>query len=127
MNSKLLVVGGLILAFVLGTAATGITTAFNKPAEEETVVTAPARRVASAPVVRTRTVMRPAAFKDTAEPAVVETQKKRSLQKEILIVGGSAAGGAAIGAVAGGKKGAAIGAISGGIAGLVYDMATRNK
>src|SRR5687768_8988841 len=90
MNSKLLVVGGLALAFVLGTAATGITTAFNQPAEEETVVTAPARRVASAPAVRTRTVTRPAAFVDSveSEPAVVETEKKRSLKKEILIVGG---------------------------------------
>jgi hypothetical protein len=35
--------------------------------------------------------------------------------------------GAAIGAVAGGGKGAAIGGLSGGIAGLVYDLATRNK
>jgi hypothetical protein len=131
MNSKLLIVGGLVLAFVLGTAATSITTAFNKPAEtEETVIAAPAARRASAPVVRTRTVTRPAAFVDSTErePApVVETQKKRSIQKEVLIVGGSAAGGAAIGAVAGGKKGAAIGAISGGVAGLIYDMATRNK
>ena len=42
-------------------------------------------------------------------------------------MGGSAGAGAAIGAVAGGKKGAAIGALSGGVAGLVYDLATRNK
>ena len=35
--------------------------------------------------------------------------------------------GAGIGAVAGGKKGAGIGAVTGGIAGLVYDLATRNK
>ena len=55
------------------------------------------------------------------------TKKKRSLQKEILIVGGSAGAGAAIGAVAGGKKGAAVGALSGGVAGLIYDLATRNK
>ena len=62
---------------------------------------------------------------DTAR--AVTPKKKRSLEKEILIVGGSAGAGAAIGAVAGGKKGAAIGALSGGIAGLVYDLATRNK
>lgn len=54
-------------------------------------------------------------------------EEGRSWQKEALIVGGSAGAGAAIGAVAGGKKGAAIGAVSGGIAGLVYDLATRNK
>jgi hypothetical protein len=53
--------------------------------------------------------------------------KKRSLKKEVLIVGGSAGAGAAIGGVAGGGKGAGIGALSGGIAGLVYDLATRNK
>ena len=61
-------------------------------------------------------------------PATVTTpKKKRSIEKEILIVGGSAGAGAAIGAAAGGKKGAAVGALSGGIAGLVYDLATRNK
>jgi hypothetical protein len=53
--------------------------------------------------------------------------KKRSLEKEVLIVGGSAGAGAAIGAVAGGGKGAGIGALSGGVAGLVYDLATKNK
>jgi hypothetical protein len=57
----------------------------------------------------------------------VAPKKKRSLEKELLIIGGSAGGGAAIGAVAGGKKGAAIGAVTGGIAGLIYDLATRNK
>ena len=69
----------------------------------------------------------------SSQPRVVErrpvtvTHKKRSLEKEALIVGGSAGAGAAIGAVAGGGKGAGVGALSGGIAGLVYDLATRNK
>lgn len=54
-------------------------------------------------------------------------KKKRSFEKEALIVGGSAAAGAAIGGIAGGGKGAGIGALSGGIAGLVYDLATRKK
>ena len=58
---------------------------------------------------------------------VTQPKKKRSWQKEALIVGGGAAAGTAIGAVAGGGKGAGVGAISGGVAGLLYDMATRNK
>jgi hypothetical protein len=68
-----------------------------------------------------------------SQPRVVERRpvvahpKKRSWEKEVLIVGGSAGAGTAIGAIAGGKKGAGIGAISGGVAGLVYDLATRNK
>jgi hypothetical protein len=70
-----------------------------------------------------------------SQPRVVEkraatapvTKKKRSLEKEILIVGGSAGAGAAIGGLAGGGKGAGIGALSGGVAGLVYDLATKNK
>jgi len=68
-----------------------------------------------------------------SQPRVVERRvtaaptKKRSLKKEVLIVGGSAGAGAAIGGIAGGGKGAGIGALSGGIAGLVYDLATRNK
>ena len=51
----------------------------------------------------------------------------RSWEKEALIIGGSAAGGAGIGALTGGKKGAAIGAAAGGIGGLIYDLTTRNK
>ena len=62
-----------------------------------------------------------------ASAPVTSTAKKRSLEKEVLIVGGSAGAGAAIGAVAGGGKGAAVGALSGGVAGLVYDLATRRK
>ena len=50
----------------------------------------------------------------------------RSWEKEALIIGGSAGGGAAIGAMAGGKKGAAIGAAAGGVGGLIYDVLTRD-
>lgn len=66
-------------------------------------------------------------------PRVVEQRaerphpRKRSWEKEALIIGGSAGAGTAIGAVAGGKKGAAVGAAAGGIGGLIYDMATRDR
>lgn len=66
-------------------------------------------------------------------PGIVETRtvepraKKRSWEKEALIVGGSAGAGTAIGAIAGGKKGAGVGAAAGGVGGLIYDLLTRNK
>jgi|SRR5260370_42169858 len=53
--------------------------------------------------------------------------KRRSKAKSAAIVGGSAATGAAIGALAGGGKGAAIGAIAGGGAGFIYDRKTHKK
>jgi hypothetical protein len=53
-----------------------------------------------------------------------EVRQPRSTAKSVMIVGGSAAAGAGIGALTGGKKGAAIGAISGGVAGLIYDRMT---
>lgn len=52
---------------------------------------------------------------------------KRSWEREVLIIGGSAGAGTAIGALAGGKKGAAVGAAAGGVGGLIYDLMTRNK
>jgi hypothetical protein len=53
--------------------------------------------------------------------------KERSKGKSAAIIGGSAAGGAAIGALAGGGKGAAIGALVGGGGGLIYDRKTHKK
>ena len=66
-------------------------------------------------------------------PAIVERRpavqraKARSWEKEVLIIGGSAGAGTAIGALAGGKKGAGVGAAAGGVGGLIYDLATRDK
>jgi hypothetical protein len=51
---------------------------------------------------------------------------KRSKAHSVAIVAGTAAAGAAIGAIAGGGPGAAIGAISGGGAGFIYDRLTHN-
>jgi hypothetical protein len=61
------------------------------------------------------------------ESSVVERSAAAEGPKTARDIGIGAAIGAAIGAIAGGKKGAGIGAISGGVAGLIYDVATRNK
>ena len=66
-------------------------------------------------------------------PAIVQRRSapeqadRRSWEKEVLIIGGSAGAGTAIGALAGGKKGAAVGAAAGGVGGLIYDLLTRDK
>ena len=52
---------------------------------------------------------------------------QRSWEKELLIIGGSAGAGTAVGALTGGKKGAGIGAAAGGVGGLIYDLATRKN
>jgi uncharacterized protein YcfJ len=53
--------------------------------------------------------------------------RRRPFYRSAAIVGGSAAGGALIGALAGGGKGAAVGALVGGGGGLIYDRATHKK
>ena len=65
-------------------------------------------------------------------PAIVQGSARnqangRSWEKEVLIIGGSAGAGTAIGALAGGKKGAGVGAAVGGVGGLIYDLLTRDK
>ena len=53
--------------------------------------------------------------------------KHRSKKHQAEIIGGSAAGGALIGALAGGGKGALIGAGVGAAGGAIYNQATKKK
>jgi hypothetical protein len=88
-------------------------------------VASPATQFArTAPV---QTVYRPAATRTVAQrTTVVEQRPKRSWQKSALVIGGSAASGAGVGAIVGGKKGALIGTALGGGAASIYE-ATRRR
>lgn len=54
------------------------------------------------------------------------TKSTRSWQKSALLIAGSAAGGAGVGALIGGKKGAGIGALLGGGSAAIYDQVKRH-
>jgi hypothetical protein len=76
-------------------------------------------RVTPQPAVRRVSPQRTYASEQVAAP-------KRSWQKSALLIGGSAAGGAGVGALIGGKKGAGIGALLGGGTAAVYDQIKRH-
>jgi hypothetical protein len=59
--------------------------------------------------------------------AVEPAQQGRSWKKSAIIIGGSTAAGAGVGAVLDGKSGAKKGAVVGLLGGTIYDIATRNK
>ena len=92
-----------------------------QPAVQERVVYSD--RTVAQPVTRTTT----GRSVSSAPARTVEVKRGRTWQKSALIIGGSAAGGAGVGALLGGGSGARKGAVVGGLGGLVYDLATRNK
>ena len=84
---------------------------------------APAR-VVQAPTYRTA---RPVRTRQVVYDEPVRVKKNRSVKKSVAIIGGSAAAGAGIGALTGGKKGALIGAAIGGGGAAVWDQVTRRR
>jgi hypothetical protein len=84
---------------------------------------APAARTRTASAPRQQTVYR------SAEPQIVsrtvDTKPERSKTKTVLVIGGSAASGAGLGGLLGGKKGALVGAALGGGAASIYEATRR--
>ncbi len=66
-----------------------------------------------------RTVYTPAASRDD-ETVTVERSPRRDWKRTAMIIGGTSAAGAGVGAIIGGKKGALIGAAIGGGASTIY-------
>ena len=117
MKPKIILVGALIGAFLLGALFEGyvrpqLTNALTSPQNAATLSAPAASRAAHRTVV----------YRES--PTI---HRHRSWERQVLIVAGSSGAGAGIGALAGGARGAGIGALSGGVAGLVYNLATRNR
>ena len=70
------------------------------------------------PAVRTSRV----APRAPVRTAYVERRPERDWKKTAMVIGGSSAAGAGLGAIFGGKKGALIGAAIGGGAGTLYEV-----
>lgn len=82
-----------------------------------------AQVVAAEPAHGPVAAVRPAAVSESPRPRrTVAEAPKRNWKKTAMVVGGSAAGGAGVGALIGGKKGALVGAAIGGGAGTLYEV-----
>lgn len=83
--------------------------------------------LAPARVASVRTVARPVRTRQVVYDEPVRVRRNRSVKKSAVIIGSSAAIGAGVGAVTGGKKGALIGAAIGGGGAAIWDQITRRR
>lgn len=77
------------------------------------------------PVSQTVSAARPVRTRQIVYDEPVRVKSKRSVKKNAVIIGSSAAVGAGVGALAKGKKGALIGAAVGGGGAAIWDQITR--
>ena len=119
MKPRVTIFAAILAAFLLGAMFDG----YVRPALSNPLAQPPeTAHYASPSPGAQNTVQRRAAYSEA--PVVTH---HRPWERQAFIIAGSPGAGAGIGAVAAGKRGAAIGALSGGVAGLVYDLATRNR
>jgi len=92
------------------------------------VAYAPVAQAPQRAAVRTVAAPRQTVYR-SAEPRIVsqtvDTRPQRSKTKTALVIGGSAASGAGLGGLLGGKKGALVGAALGGGAASIYEATRR--
>lgn len=81
----------------------------------------------AAPAPRVVRTVAPARSSTVTQRVYTERAPVRSKTKSAVIIGTSAAAGAGVGALIGGKKGAIIGAVAGGGGAAVWDQVTRRK
>ena len=77
--------------------------------------------------VHTTQAARPVRTSQVVYQEPVRIKKNRSVKKSAVIIGSSAAVGAGVGALSGGKKGALIGAAIGGGGAAIWDQVTRRR
>jgi hypothetical protein len=86
----------------------------------------PVQQAAAPQVVTEARPVRTVATQPARTPTrVVERERGRDWKKTAMIIGGSSAAGAGVGAIFGGKKGALIGAAIGGGASTIYETTKR--
>ena len=103
---------------------------FNAAAPQPLAQPVTSYTTAPQPVVRTVAAPRQTVYRavEPAAPVVyrdAEVKPHRSMKKTALIIGGSAASGAGVGGLIGGKKGALLGAAIGGGAASIYEATRR--
>lgn len=98
----------------------------------QTAPAAPVAFVQPAPAAPVARPVQTVAYEPEPAPRAVKTgyverASKRDWKRTALIIGGSSAAGAGVGAIAGGKKGALIGAAIGGGASTIYQTMKRGQ
>ncbi len=134
MSEQAKVVSGFVVGIVLACAGvvalSALRTSFVDAAvEAATAASAPAPvAMGAAPPPQAVRVVRTAASAPAVAPAIVVAPAApappaahRSWPKTAIVIGGSTAAGAGVGAIVGGKKGALIGAAIGGGASTIYE------